>query len=204
VSDVAENGTAPPRGLAPVSLREALRRDRQRYAELGGWAWNTGYWIGATYRLGVWARTVRPAALRIPLRAIHRLLEMPWLLFLNVSIQAESIGPGLCLIHPRNVLIGGGTVLGEDCLVFHEVTFGTNALIDGKPLVGNRVDVYVGARVLGRVVIGDDAMIGANCVVTRDVPPGYAVLPAKAIMAPRALLGIAAKPKAGGVRPPGE
>ncbi len=175
----------------------ALRRDRERYAELGGWARNTGYWIGATYRLGAWARAIDSRVLRIPLLVVHRLLELPWKFFLNVDIQAASIGPGLCLIHPRNVWIAGGTILGGDCLVFHEVTFGTNAFIQGKPRLGDRVDVYVGARVLGRVTIGDDAMIGANCVVTRDVPAGHAVFPARTVQAPRGLLGLAPRPRPG-------
>jgi len=168
----------------------ALRRDRERYAELGGVAGNVGFWIGATYRVGRWIRTIRPWLLRLPLLVAYRVVEAQWKLFLNVHIEAESIGPGLCLIHPRNVLIGRGTVLGDDCLLFHEVTFGSNALVEGRPRVGNRVDVYIGARVLGRVTIGDDAMIGANCVVTRDVPARYAMIPAKTILAPRALLGI--------------
>ena len=176
------------------STLAALRRDRERYSELGGWARNTGYWIGATYRLGRWARAIDSRAVRLPLLVLHRLLELPWKFFLNVDIQAARIGPGLCLIHPRNVWIAGGTVLGRDCLVFHEVTFGTNAFVEGKPRLGDRVDVYVGARILGRVTIGDDAMIGANCVVTRDVPAGHAVLPAKTVQAPRGLLGLAPRP----------
>lgn len=189
--DAGTDRVSPP---DMASTLRALRRDRQRYAELGGWARNAGYWIGATYRFGAWVRTIRFRALRVPLLVVHRLLEIPWHVFLNVSIKAASIGPGLCLIHPRNVLIGGGTILGEDCLVFHEVTFGTNAFIDGKPRLGDRVDVYVGARILGKVTIGNDAMIGANCVVTRDVPAGNAVLPAKTIVASRGLLGIAPRP----------
>lgn len=183
------------RGPDLPSTLAALKRDRERYCELGGWARNTGYWIGATYRLGAWARTIDSRALRLPLLVLHRLLELPWKFFLNVDIQAARIGPGLCLIHPRNVWIAGGTILGRDCLVFHEVTFGTNAFINGKPRLGDRVDVYVGARILGRVTIGDDAMIGANCVVTRDVPAGHAVLPAKTVQAPRGLLGLSPKPR---------
>jgi serine O-acetyltransferase len=52
--------------------------------------------------------------------------------------------------------------------------------------VGNRVDVYVGAKVLGEVRVGHDAKIGANCVVTSDIAPGCdaVVAPGRIIPAP--------------------
>lgn len=187
---------------ARVGVWHALRRDAHRYSKLGGWFRSTGFWLGATYRFGGWARAVRPAPLRILFLALHRVLELPGTVLLNVTIRAESIGPGLCLIHPRNVLIGGGTILGADCLVFHEVTFGTNALSGEKPKVGDRVEVYVGARILGKVEIGNDAVVGANVVVTRDVPAGFVILAAKTIVAPRALVGLAPSTASGAEQSP--
>ena len=92
------------------------------------------------------------------------------------SPDAE-IGPGLCLIHPWSVVIGSCTI-GADCLIFHEVTLGTNANSENQsPTLGDHVDVYVGARVLGRVTIGDHVKIGANSVVLRSIPAGTTVAP---------------------------
>ena len=152
-----------------------------------------GFWVGATYRLGTWAHSL-PLPIRILALLAYRLAAAPWSLFLNVYLPVgpagARIGPGLCLIHPRNILIAGGSVIGDNFLVFHEVTLGTGAR-QGLPSIGNDVDIYVGARVLGGIRVGDGSMIGANCVVTRDVPPRSVVLQAPARVLPRSLAVVA-------------
>jgi serine O-acetyltransferase len=168
-------------------LAEALRRDRARYATLGGWHRSLGFWIGATYRFGAWSGGLRPALLRAPLLALYRVAKLPWKWALNVDIPANArIGPGLCLIHPRNVVLGPDVCIGENCLIFHEVTLATGA-VAGQPRIGNDVDIYVGARVLGGIEVGDGSMIGANAVVTRSVPPGSVVVTAPSHILPRSL-----------------
>lgn len=87
-------------------------------------------------------------------------------------------------------MINIGSEIGEDCLIFHDVTLGTGQ-IPGAPKIGNNVDIYPGARVLGGVVIGDRSMIGANCVVTRDVPPESIILAAPGRVMPRSLSPVA-------------
>jgi serine O-acetyltransferase len=55
----------------------------------------------------------------------------------------------------------------------HGVTLGLRrTLMPGSPKIGNRVDIGAGAKLLGPIVVGDDAVIGANAVVLCDVPPG--------------------------------
>jgi serine acetyltransferase len=160
-------------------LIASLRRDATRYEGLGGWPRNPGFWIGATYRLGVFARSFRMPLLRFPLVSQHRAIDSVCRTLFNVHISTDAkIGGGLCLIHARNIMVGPAEI-GENCLIFHEVTIGTNANSSGAiPKIGNNVDIYVGARVLGRLVVGDDAKIGANCVVTKSVSPGAVVVPA--------------------------
>jgi serine O-acetyltransferase len=174
-------------------MLENVRRDAARYEGLGGWLTHPGFWIGATYRLGMWAHGMRNPLLRIPLWVLYRFLKIPLRLF-NVDVWAGSrgaaVGPGLCLIHPANVIIGKGVQVGEDCLIFHDVTIGTGP-IPGVPRIGNNVDIYVGARVLGGISIGDGVMIGANCVVTRDVPARSVVMAAPARVLPRSLSPVA-------------
>ena len=168
-------------------MLEALKRDRDRYRAATGRAFPLGFWVGATYRLGAWARSL-PWFPGILFRVLRRLLEIPWHLCLNVEIYAERIEPGLVLIHPHSIIIGPGVEIGRDCLVFHEVTIGANAWRVGVPRLGDRVDVYAGARVLGDVAIGNESMIGANCVITRDVPAGSVVMLPPAATLPRHLL----------------
>ncbi len=171
---------------------ENLRRDSAKYVKLGGWYTHPGFWIVAIYRLGVWAHSL-PSGFRLPVWLLYRLLKLPTRLF-HVHLWAGSdgacIGAGLCLIHPENITIGPRVKIGEDCLIFQDVTLATG-YIPGTPKIGNKVDIYVGARVLGGVEIGDGSMVGANCVVTRDVLPNSIVLVAPSRVIPRSLSPVA-------------
>ena len=167
---------------------EHLKRDAARYQELGAWWTCPGFWIGAVYRFGVWADQ-RPFPWRLPMWLLYRLAHLPYWLF-NVHLWAGKrgarIGPGLFLIHPNNLYFPPGVELGEDCTIFHEVTMGTGHA-PGFPRLGDRVTVYAGARLLGGIHIGHDVMIGANCVVGRDVPADTIVMPPTPKYLPRAL-----------------
>ena len=80
--------------------------------------------------------------------------------------------------HATGVVIGETTVVGEDVTIYQGVTLGGTSLRPGKrhPTVGDRVVVGAGAKVLGAITVGDDARIGANAVVVRDVPAGTVVV----------------------------
>jgi serine O-acetyltransferase len=80
-------------------------------------------------------------------------------------------GRNLRLPHPTGVVIHRDVTIGDDCMVMQQVTIGQ--LASGSvPKIGSRVYIGAGARVLGPIVIGDGARIGANAVVLCDVPPG--------------------------------
>jgi serine O-acetyltransferase len=83
-----------------------------------------------------------------------------------------TIGRRFFIDHGMGVVIGETAEIGDDVMVYHGVTLGGRALNQGKrhPTIGNRVTIGAGAKVLGPLRIGDDTAIGANAVVTRDVP----------------------------------
>ncbi len=83
-----------------------------------------------------------------------------------------QIGRRVFIDHGMGVVIGETAVVGDDVLLFHGVTLGGTSMSPGKrhPTVGDRVVVGAGAKVLGPVVIGSNARIGANAVVVKDVP----------------------------------
>jgi serine O-acetyltransferase len=83
-----------------------------------------------------------------------------------------SIGGGLMLPHPNGVVIHPRTTIGPNCMIFQQVTLGTNRGKTGAPRLGGHVDVGPGARILGAVALGDHAVVGANAVVLSDVPEG--------------------------------
>lgn len=98
---------------------------------------------------------------------------------LGVDIDpATEIGSGLYIGHVGGIVVTHRARIGRDCNLSQGVTIGvTNrGSRAGAPVIGDRVYIGPGAKVLGAVVIGDDAAIGANCVVTRDVPSSAVVI----------------------------
>jgi serine O-acetyltransferase len=89
-----------------------------------------------------------------------------------------TIGRRFFIDHGNGVVIGETAEIGEDVMMYHDVTLGGRSLAKVKrhPTVEDGVTIGAGARVLGPVVIGKGAQIGANAVVVRDVPAGAVVV----------------------------
>jgi serine O-acetyltransferase len=87
----------------------------------------------------------------------------------DIPLNTSAIAGGLLLPHPNGVVIHPAAQIGPNCLLFQQVTLGTGPR-PGTPRLGGHVDVGAGAKILGGVVIGDHAVIGANAVVVTDVP----------------------------------
>jgi serine O-acetyltransferase len=86
---------------------------------------------------------------------------------------AASIGRDFFIDHGSGVVIGETAQIGERVTLYQGVTLGGTGLQPGKrhPTVGDNVTVGSGAKLLGPIVVGDSAKIGANTVVVEDVPP---------------------------------
>ncbi len=108
-------------------------------------------------------------ALRLPARLVSQLAR--FLTGIEIHPGAQ-IGRRLFIDHGMGVVIGATTVIGDDCVLFHGSTLGGRSMSPGKrhPTLGDRVMIGAGAKVLGPVWVGDDAQVGANAVVTKDVP----------------------------------
>jgi serine O-acetyltransferase len=85
---------------------------------------------------------------------------------------AAKIGRRFFIDHGMGVVIGATAVVGDDVMIYHDVTLGARTNDAGKrhPTIGNNVVIGSGARVLGDIHIGDGVRINANLVVTRTVP----------------------------------
>ncbi len=83
-----------------------------------------------------------------------------------------TIGRRFFIDHGMGVVIGETSIIGDDVLMYHDVTLGARTYKKGKrhPTVGDNVILGAGARVIGDITIGKDAVVGANTLVTRDVP----------------------------------
>jgi serine O-acetyltransferase len=81
------------------------------------------------------------------------------------------IGRRFKIEHFGGIIISGDTVLGDDVLIRNGVTVGLRHTgIRGAPVIGDRVDIGAGAKILGPIKIGNDVVILANAVVIEDVP----------------------------------
>jgi len=88
--------------------------------------------------------------------------------------------------HFGGIIISGDAVFGDDCVVRNGVTVGLrNTGMRGSPVIGNRVDIGAGAKILGPIRIGDDVAIGANAVVLKDVPSNSIAVGIPARILPR-------------------
>jgi serine O-acetyltransferase len=124
----------------------------------------------------VWAHRVAHRIWQLPGgRLPARLLSQLTRSVTGVEIHpAARIGKRFFIDHGMGVVIGETAEVGDDVMMYHGVTLGGRSMkrVKRHPTVGDRVTLGAGARVLGPVEIGDDAQIGANAVVVRDVPAG--------------------------------
>lgn len=132
----------------------------------------------------VWGYRAAHALWRRDLKLPARLLSQVVRAGTGVEIHpAARLGRRFFIDHGSGVVIGETAEVGDDCVIFHGSTLGGTSMRKGKrhPTLGDRVVVGAGAKVLGPLLIGDDARIGANAVVLHDVPPGAAAVgvPAK-------------------------
>jgi serine O-acetyltransferase len=93
------------------------------------------------------------------------------LTFVDIHPGAQ-IGRRLFIDHATGIVIGETTVIGNDVLIYQQVTLGGVSLSKGKrhPTIEDNVTVGAGAKILGNITIGANAKVGANSVVIHDVP----------------------------------
>ena len=133
----------------------------------------------AYYRVG-------NALYKMHLYFLARLVSQLGRFFTGIEIHpGATIGKRLFIDHGMGVVIGETSIVGDDCTIYHGVTLGSNTSesIKRHPTLKNKVMVGANAQVIGNVLIGEHATIGANAVVTKDVAAGLTVVgvPAKPI-----------------------
>lgn len=124
------------------------------------------------HRLASW---LFASGLRLPARLIATVSRA----LTGIEIHpAAEIGPGLFIDHGMGVVIGETAKLGADITIYQGVTLGGTGFATGKrhPTVEDGVTIGSGAKLLGPIVVGRGAKIGANTVVIKDVPPNATVV----------------------------
>lgn len=140
------------------------------------------------YRFGHARFRFQSPLIRWPWAIIHIVLSKCSEIFFGIFIGPKArIGKRLVIEHFGNIVVHGEAVIGDDCVIRQGVTIGNKSVeapLDA-PILGNRVQIGAGAKLLGRIHIGDDVLIGANAVVIRDIPSQHVAVGVPAIIKPR-------------------
>ena len=127
------------------------------------------------YRFGRWRYGVSVRIVRAPLSLIYKILKVLSQVLTGIDLPCEvTIGRRFKIEHFGGIIISGDAVFGDDVVIRNGVTVGLRRSgIPGAPVIGDRVDIGAGAKILGAITIGDDVAIGANAVVLEDVPSNF-------------------------------
>ncbi len=110
---------------------------------------------------------------------VFYLVVVVWIL--GVELHDEvCAGPGLIIYHGQALVVNGTVILGANCILRQSTTIGWTTSLDGvnskAPILGDNVDVGAQAVIIGPIMVGSNARIGAGSVVVKDVPPGAVVV----------------------------
>lgn len=171
----------------PTSFAELVEHVRGDFVANGRDVSRPGFRAMVVQRIGAYRRNVANPVARKPLGLVYRLGHRFVRNRYGIEIHATTrVGRRCHLAHQSAIVIHEHATIGDDCMIRQGVTLGQisgTAERDGAPTLGDRVEVGVGAVLIGPIRVGDDARIGPNAVVMRDVPAGATVMgpPAKVI-----------------------
>lgn len=126
---------------------------------------------------------------RYRLKLLGRFLSYIARFITGIEIHpGATIGQRLFIDHGMGVVIGETATIGNDVTIYHDVTLGGTSLASGlrHPQIGNGVIIGAGAQLLGPIRIGDNARIGSNAVVVKDVDAETTVVGVPARVVPEA------------------
>jgi len=125
-----------------------------------------GVWAIIHYRI---AHKLHSSGFKVLARVISGIAQF----FTSIDIHpAAIIGRRVFIDHGFGVVIGETSIIGDDVLIYQQVTLGGVSLSKGKrhPTIENGCVIGGGAKILGNITIGENSKIGANSVVIKDVP----------------------------------
>lgn len=99
----------------------------------------------------------------------------------DINVGADFKTPPILKHGPKGIIINPLAKIGANCTLFHDVTIGVGR--GGTPTIGDNCIIYPGAKIFGKIMIGNNVVIGANSVVNKDVPDNAIVagVPARII-----------------------
>lgn len=110
---------------------------------------------------------------------IARLISQGSRFLTGIEIHpGAKIGKKLMIDHGMGVVIGETAEIGDNCIIYHQVTLGGTGKekVKRHPTIGNNVMIGCGSKVLGNINIGDHVKIGSNSVVLKNIPSNTTVV----------------------------
>jgi len=134
------------------------------------------------FRFGHWTLG-QPKWTRVVLDPLYMVANALIQILWGIEISRHAhIGPGLGIGHFGGITVSADAVIGKDCCLSQNTTIGQEG--EGTPVIGDDVYIAPGARLFGRIRIGNNVKIGANAVIHKDIPdnaivamaPGFQIL----------------------------
>lgn len=167
-------------------LKYYLRSDAIRYIGFGG---GGKFYLRCIklfitipgFRYLFWFRSCsylhgKPLLYIFNLYACWRLRACSYKFGIQIPVRTQ-IGPGLCIGHFSGIVINPNAVLGKNISILQGATVGQSqrGIRQGTPVIGDCVYIGPGAKVIGAITVGNNVVIGANAVVSRDIPDNAVV-----------------------------
>lgn len=168
----------------PLGLVAQVRED---------WRCNSRDWTRpgfralAVHRFGVWRMKLKPRIVRMPFSFLYNQLYRYVRNHYSIELYyTVTVGRRVVIGHQGAIVIHDSAEIGDECVIRQGVTLGASSHHRAweAPKLGRGVQVGAGAMILGDINIGNGAAIGANVVVTSDVPPRAKVLSEPARIVP--------------------
>ena len=168
-----------PKGFWNCFIADLYARTDKRYSWfrlLGRMILNPGYSVVVKYRLArYFKKSSLPLTSLLGKLILARISHAP-----GVEIRTDTdIGVGLLICHPHDIVIGEGTKIGKNVTIYNGVSLGARTLMqvdDNKqvnsryPTIEDGVTLFSGSKIIGRVTIGTNSIVGANSVVNKPFP----------------------------------
>lgn len=167
--------------------RLLILSDLKRFGATSGWEIFKKLIATASFKVTFWFRVgtyLQGKPLLRPLALVVWIVNRRYQYLTGIDLPVgTTVGEGLLFAHFSCIIINNKTVIGDHCTIFQGVTIGSIRGREGFPVIGDRVVIASGAKILGNPRIGNDVFVAANAVVTKDVPDGATVagIPARII-----------------------
>lgn len=163
----------------------AWRADLARFKKHGYSGWGSeGFWALTIYRIQRSISKRRPTILWLPAKIIVGAVKKIFTTVTHINLCHQAkIGPGMLIPHVGPIQVFPFASIGADCSIHQVCTIGAGSK-PGGPTIGDHVMIGCHSCILGPVIVGDKAKIGAGAVVVTDIPAGATAVgvPAKPII----------------------